>query len=282
MKNLLTLSLIIVCSCILSVNAQIKTPAASPSSTLMQTVGLTDITIEYSRPSVKGRTVFGDMLPYGTIWRAGANQATKITFSDDVTVEGQALTAGSYAILMVPGKTSFEVQFHPYVKSSWSSYSKATPAITVMAKVTALPMSIETLLYNFEALKDESATLEMVWEKTAVSMNIGAPCDEKVMKSIENTLAGPSAGDYNNAANYYANTGKDLGKALSMIQNATKAESPKFWHVRTEATILAKMGKYKDAIKAATKSMELAKAADYQEYVTMNQKSIAEWTKMMK
>ncbi len=266
----------------IDMTAQIKTPAPSPSSTLMQTVGLTDFTLEYSRPSVKGRTIFGDMLAYGEVWRAGANQATKLTVSDDIMVNGQALKAGTYAILMVPGMESFEVMFFTHESTSWSSYTDKVPALKVMAKVTKLPMSIETLLYNFESLRDESAILEMVWEKTAISLDLKVEADSKVMAAIEKTLAGPTGGDYYTAGQYYHTSGKDLNKALEMVRKATNVEKPKFWQVRREALILADLGRYKEAIEVATKSKELAQAANYAEYVKNNEASIKEWMMKMK
>ena len=262
-----------------SVNAQIKTPSASPSQKFTQSVGLTEVTVEYSRPSMKGRTIFADngLVPFGKMWRTGANAATKITFSTDVTVDGNALSAGSYAITTVPGADEWRVNFYTYEKSSWSSYIEANPVASLMVKPTSRSTSLETFLIHMGNLKDNSASLDIVWDKTVVSMKVGVSYDETVMANIEKVLAGPTGGDYYNAATYYHKSGKDLETALMYIQKATNVEKPKFWQVRREALILADMGKVDDAIKAANKSMELAKAAGNDDYVRMNQKSINEW-----
>ena len=262
-----------------SVNAQIKTPSASPAQKVTQNVGMTDITVEYSRPSMKGRTIFAEngLVSFGKMWRTGANAATKITFSTDVTVDGNALSAGSYAITTVPGADDWRVNFYTYEKSSWSSYMEASPVASVLVKPTMRTNPLETFLIHIGNITDDSASLDIVWEKTVVSMKIGVSYDEQVMGNIEKVLAGPTAGDYYQAATYYHKSGKDLATALEYIQKATNVEKPKFWQVRREALILADMGKMDEAIKAANKSMSLAEAAGNDDYVKMNKKSINEW-----
>lgn len=277
MKNLF--GILIMALFAVSVNAQINTPAASPKQMVKQTVGLTDITVEYSRPSMKGRTIFAEdgLVSYGKMWRTGANAATKITFSTDVTVNGKALEAGSYAITTVPSANEWRMNFYPYVKSSWSSYAEANPVLSVTTKPKSLGMSMESFLIHFGNLKDDSASLDLMWDKTVASVKIGVSYDEEVMAAIEKTLAGPTPNDYYNAASYYHSSGKDLNKALEYVRKATNVAKPRYWQVRREALILADMGKTDEAIKAANKSLELAKAAGNEDYVKMNQKSINEW-----
>ncbi len=262
-------------------DAQIRTPSPSPSSKIEQTVGLTDITVEYSRPSVKGRTIFSSdgLVPYGEVWRTGANSATKITFSDDVKVGGTDLKAGAYAILTVPSATSWQVQFHPHESGNWGSYRDKEPAATVTANVQNLPFSIESFMILFTDLKDGSANLEFVWSDVVAVVPIEVEYEKRVMASIERTLGGPTANDYYAAANYYHSTGKDLNKALSYVQKATKTENPRFWQVRREALILADLGRHGEAIAAAKKSLKLAQEAGNKDYVRMNEKSIAQWSK---
>lgn len=277
MKRLLILTLAVALS--YCVDAQIKTPSASTSSKVMQTVGLTDFTVEYSRPSMKGRTIFAadGLVPYGKMWRTGANQATKITLTDDVMVGGSKLAAGSYAITTVPTAASWTVNFYPHESTSWSSYKEATPAASVKVSPQSNNCSVETYRMSFENITDTSADLVMSWANVSVPVKFGVDVDERVMKNIEQVLAGPSGNDYYNAATYYHKSGKDMMKALELIQKATNVDKPKFWQVRREALILADMGKFEEAIKAANQSLQLAQAAGNDDYIKMNKESISAW-----
>lgn len=171
MKKLLILSVaLLVCTF-----AQAQKKAPSPASMLKQTVGLTDVTIEYSRPSAKGRTIFAadGLVPFGKEWRTGANSATKITFSDDVTIQGKALKAGTYAITTVPETDKWTVHFHTFGESGWGSYRGQTPALAVTT--TPFPMSenVETFMIAVDALTDTGAELGFLWEKTYVPLTLG-------------------------------------------------------------------------------------------------------------
>lgn len=263
-------------------HAQIKTPAPSPSQKITQQIGLTDVTVEYSRPSAKGRTIFGTggLVPYGSIWRLGANAATKITFGDDVMVGGKELKKGSYAVLATPSANSWKVDFHSHESGNWGSYREKTPTASVTAEVKDLPFAVESFLIHFGNLTDNGAVLEFIWADKVAMVPLKFEVEQKVMAAIEKTLAGPSTGDYYAAGNYLLSIGKDLDKALMYVQKATKGDNPRFWQVRREALILSKLGRAKEAIAAAKKSMELAKAAGNEDYVRMNEKSIAEWAKM--
>jgi len=262
-----------------SVDAQIKTPAASPKQVLTQTVGLTDISLEYSRPSKKDRDIFSQtgLVPYGKIWRFGANSATKITFSDDVSIDGNKFAAGSYAMLAVPNTKEWIINFYPYEKGSWSSYKDANPMASIRTNVSKGSNVVETFTMGIGDITTNSAKVYTMWDKTSVSFPVKVSVDDRVMAGIEKTLAGPTANDYYAAGNYYHTSGKDLNKALEYVQMATKVDKPKFWQVRREALILADLGKYDEAIKAAKKSLDLAKAADNADYQKMNQESINEW-----
>jgi hypothetical protein len=267
--------------CTIGINAQIATPQPSPTSTITQRFGLTDAIVEYSRPSAKGRTIFGKdgIVPNGDIWRTGANSATKITFSTDVQVEGTDLKKGSYAILTKPNAMSWEVQFHNHTTGNFGDYVGKTPAVTVMVKPVTFPAMVETFLINFDEITNTGATLQFIWANTVVPVKVNADPDKAVMASIDRVLAGPTANDYFAAASYLHDSGKNLDKALEYVRKATNVPSPAFWQVRREALILADLGKKADAIAAAKKSLELAKAANNKDYVTMNEKSIAEWSK---
>lgn len=284
MKLIQTFILLIAVSLTAQLNAQIDIPAASPSAKLTQEIGLTKVTVEYARPSMKERTIFAPngLVPFGEMWRTGANQATKITFSNDVKIQGNDLAKGSYAVTTVPTATEWTFNFYTYEKSNWGTYKEKEPNLSVKASPVKIPVKIETFLINFDKLTNEGAVMEFLWEDTWVSLEIAVTDDERIMKDIENTLAGPAAGDYYTAAVYYHDAKKDLNKALEWVQKATSVEKPKFWQVRREALILADLGKMEKAIEVAKKSKELAIAADYQPYVKLNDESIAMWTKKLK
>jgi len=275
----LTLLLTVLSFCSLSlVQAQIETPAPSPSAEVEQVVGLTEIEINYSRPGVKGRTIFAKdgLVPFGKMWRTGANAATQISFDDDIVLGGTALEEGEYAILTKPMADKWEVMLYPYESGSWGSYVDKKPAATITAKTQKTAMPIESFTIAINNLKMESATLDMMWENTLVSIPIEVEVKERVMENIEEVMSGPSQNDYYAAASFLHESGADLDKALEYIQKAN-AKDPKFWQVRREALILADMGKYNKAIDAAKKSKELAMKANNEDYVRMNDKSIEEW-----
>ena len=145
-------------------------PAPSPSSKLVQVVGLTEVTVEYSRPGVKDRTIFGDLLEYGKLWRTGANAATKFTFDKDVKIDGKALKAGSYAVLTVPGKNEWKINFYSFDTPGWNSYVDKDPAASTTVKPQKLAEPIETFTIDINNLRDTSATIDLIWQNTKVSV----------------------------------------------------------------------------------------------------------------
>ncbi len=260
------------------VSAQIRTPAASPASKVSATVGLTDITIDYSRPSVKGRTIFGGLVPYNETWRTGANRNTTITFSDKVVVGGKELKKGTYAIFTVPGQNEWDVIFYTDTEN-WGlpvKWETAKEAVRFKVPVTALPFTIETMLFNMDNLSNNSFDLVFAWEKTAITVPITLFTAETVQADIKRVMAGPSAGDYYAAGNYLYQEGKDLQQAYEWVNKANSMDS-RFFRVRTEALILAQMGKYAEAVATAEKSLALSKEAGNADYVRMNEESIAAW-----
>lgn len=278
-------SLLFACAMVLSTQllvAQVKAPAASPACKMTQTVGLTDISLEYARPGVKGRTIFGDLVPYDKMWRTGANKNSIVTFSDDVMVGDQKLAKGSYAIFATPGKSSWKVDFYTDTENwgtprEWDA-SKVAGSVMLSPSKTSAP--VERFAITVENMTDTGADLVIAWADTKVAMPITVPTDELVMATIDKTMAGPSANDYYSAGRYYRDSGKDLNKALEYINKSLEIGGDRFWIVRQKALTLAKMGKYKDAIATAEKSIALAKEAGNEGYVKNNMKSIAEWTKM--
>lgn len=261
--------------------AQITTPAASPFCKLEQKVGLTDVKIEYSRPSAKGRKIFGPdgLVAFDNMWRTGANSITKISFSEDVTVEGVSVKKGDYGILTKPSSGSWGVNLYKYDGGNWSAYIQKTPDATFTVMPKTSNNNVETFTIDVNNLETSKATIYLMWEKTIVPINFNVEVDKMVMANIEKVMAGPSTNDYYNAASYFHDSGKDLEQALEWVRKSTKVANPKFWQVRKEALILADLGRYKEAIEAAKLSKELAIAADNQEYVKMNEKSITDWMK---
>jgi hypothetical protein len=263
------------------VELKITTPQPSPLGMVSQRVGLTDVAIEYSRPGVKGRTIFGDLVAFGKTWRTGANSNTKITFSSDVTIDGQTLKAGSYGLYSVPNKDSWEVMFYTEsdkngVPGDWDD-SKIAAKTTV--NVQALPMNVETFTISINDVTSTSAVLGILWEKTYVAVTFEVPTDEMVSETIDAVMAAtPKAGDYYNAAIYYSQQDKDIKKANEWMEMAMSlTEKPAFWQLRQQSLIYAKMGNSEKAIAVAEKSLELSKEAGNEAYIKMNTESLSEW-----
>ena len=266
-----------------SMSAQIQTPAPSPFAKLEQKVGLTDVTIEYSRPSIKGRTIFGDLVPYGKVWRTGANAKTKITFSDDVKVGGKDLKAGTYAILTKPEAQKWEVIFYTDTEGGApAELDQSKVAASVSAEVFPIPFDIETFGIDINNITNDGANLEFFWAKTFVIVPFEVPTETKAMASIDEVMASPNAtsGDYMQAAGYYFSEDKDIKKAKEWIDKAVKmSDDAPFWMLRQQAVIYHKAGDKKGAVKAAKASMAAAEKAGNADYVKMNQDSLKEWEK---
>ncbi|MEY3421888.1 MAG: hypothetical protein RIR48_2188 [Bacteroidota bacterium] len=266
-----------------NVNAQVKTPAASPGAKIEQSVGLSTISVDYSRPSAKGRKVMGDLVPYGQLWRTGANQGTKVTFSDDVKVNGVDLKKGKYSLFTLPGATEWKVIFHKDVAMSvpgGDTYKETDEAARIsVVPNNALPNPVETFTVGFSNLSDNTVEMYIAWEKTRVGFTVDVLADAKVVASINSTLAGPTANDYMAAANYYSNSGKDINKALEWGAKAVSMGANQFWNLRGYSLILAKAGKYTEAIAVAKESLAKATEAKNNDYIKMNNESIAMWSK---
>ena len=263
-----------------TIEAQIKTPAPSPFQKIEQKVGLTDVTLEYSRPAMRGRTIFGGLVPYGELWRTGANSNTKITFSDDVEIGGKTLEAGSYAIYTKPSAKSWEVMFYTDSDNGGTPdvWDDGKVAASVSAQVYPMPMPVQSFTMTFDDLTNDSANLGMIWENVYVAVPIKFHTDKAVSASIDNVMNGPSDRDYYSAAVYYLESGKDINKAKTWIDKAiSMREKPAFWYHRQQSLIYAKAGDKKGAVKAAKKSLKLAKEAGNDDYVALNEKSLKLW-----
>lgn len=278
LKHTLALFLIMLISSTIQVNAQaLKTPAPSPLQTIDQAFALSNIKIEYSRPSVKGRVIYGDLVPYGKVWRTGANSSTKITFGDDVKIEGVALKAGTYALYTIPNKDSWDILFYKDLTlgGNVGEYKATDEVLRVKGKVSASPMKFETFTINIADVTSTTANIELLWDMTKVSFGVSTEIDDKVMKSIETAMEKDSR-PYFQSANYYYENNKDLSKALSWVNTAIEQNPKAFWMTHLKAKIQMKMKDTKGAIESAEKSMATAKEEGSDDYVKLNEKLIKE------
>lgn len=270
------------CTGLLSIanHAQVQVPQPSPAAKIEQKVGLTDVAIEYSRPGMRGREVFGNLVPYGKVWRTGANNNTTISFSDDVTIGGNELPAGKYALYTIPGENQWEVIFYED-HNNWGNpaeWQEEKVALRASAQVQDLPFEMETFTIMLDNLQNDSADLNIIWADKAVVLPINFPTDQKSMASIERIMNGPSAGDYFAAATYFHDEKKDLQKAYEWINKAVEMGNPDaYWILRRKSLIEADLGKRQEAIATARKSLAAAQKAGNQDYVKLNEDSLKEW-----
>lgn len=265
-----------------AIEAQVKTPQASPKSTVTQVVGLTNVEIVYSRPSSKGRDVFNNLVPYGKLWRTGANENTTISFSEDVVIDGKTLVKGKYALYTTPKADNWEVIFYK-ATDNWGNpenWDETKVALKTNVKPESLNRNVESFTIGINNLDNNFAHLELSWEKTIVAIKFEVPTQKAAMASIDKTLAGPSAGDYFSSAQYLQQSNGDMNKALTYINKALDMNKDKpFWYNRLKSLIQAKLGDKNGAIETAKISLASAEVAKNQDYVTMNKESIAEWSK---
>lgn len=253
-------------------NAQtIKTPQPSPTQTIKQDFGISSIELTYSRPGIKGRKIFGDLVPYGQVWRTGANAVTKIKFADDVTIAGQALKAGEYAIFSVPNEKDWEIIINKDAANWGTEYKPTDDVLRVKLPSTKLENPVETFTMQFANVKSNSADLQIMWDKTMVAVPIATDVDKKVMAQIDRAMNKDNH-PYFQAAMYYMETGRDLNQAVAWLDKAIEQNPNAYWVYHQKANALAKLGKKDEARKTAQKSMELARAENNQDYVKLNEK----------
>ena len=277
-KSLVILSLALVS---LFANAQVNTPQASPAGSVSTVIGLTDVTIDYSRPRAKGRKIFSAdaaaVVPFGKIWRTGANSGTKITFSDDVKVEGVAVSKGEYLIFTWPGASEWTISLYKDLSlgGNTGGYDATKEAANFKVKADKLTEKVETLTLNIGDIADDSksAKVQIAWENTSVKFTVGVDYDVKVMKSIEaSTKVNPN--NYFQAAVYYLENGKDLNQALTWINEAVKSNPDAFWMSYQKAKIQKALGDKAGAKVSATASLESSKKAENRDYQMMNEELI--------
>lgn len=263
-------------------SAQVKTPQASPAASVSQNVGLTEITVQYSRPSAKERKIFGDVVPMNTLWRTGANSSTRISFSTEAFFGEEKVAAGEYALYTIPHEDYWE--FYLYSDTSiWGApkeLDKDKVVVATKVKVQKAQPTVESFKISFDNLTDDSATLDLAWQNTLVQVPIRVTPHDAVMESIKSTMAKePTANDYAAAGTYYFKHNIELKTALTYLSKSLEENPKAFWNITTKAEVLAALGKYDEAIKTAAEAMELAKAAEYDAYINKNRNNIDKWEK---
>ncbi len=262
---------------IVAFGQQIQMPQASPSAKIAQKVGLTDVTVDYSRPSAKGRKIFGELVPFGQVWRTGANGATVLTFSTDVKIDNKNVPAGQYALYAIPDKNEWTIILSKNTKL-WGAigYNPEEDLMRFKATPAKLSRPYETMEITFADMTDTGADLSLKWENTRVNFRIETEVDPIVMAQIKELVIDNETnnpGLLYSAANYYYTNLKDMQQAYSWIKRSVEADS-KYWTMHLKAKIEASLGMKAEAIESAKKSMEMAKAAGNPDYVGLNERLI--------
>lgn len=272
-KTALLTAAVLFCSAALFAQG-VKTPAPSPHQVITQDFGLSQITIDYSRPGIKGRTVFGDLVPYGKEWRTGANAVTTIEFGQDVQLEGHEVKAGKYALYTIPQQDQWTIILNKDIQNWGTDYSQADDVLRFDVPSYQVPVSLESFTINIDSLRDSSAIIYMIWEHTYVPIHVTTNIDGQIMSQIEKGMQSDKK-PYAAAAKYYLQTGRDLNQALKWVDAGLKENPKAVSAYYLKAQIQAKMNNKAGAIATAKQGIEAAKAAKNDEYVEFNEKLIS-------
>lgn len=256
---------------------QIQMPQASPAAKISQQVGLSDVTVDYSRPSTKGRKIFGELVPFGQVWRTGANGATLISFSTDVMISGKNVPAGQYALYSIPNKSEWTIILSKNTKL-WGAigYSESDDLLRFNVSPNKLSRSYETLEISFANMTDTGADLSMKWENTRIDFRVETEVDAIVMAQIQELVIDnqtENPGLLYAAANYYYTNKKDMRQAYTWISKSVESDT-KYWTVHLKAKIEATLGMKTEASSSAKESMALAKEAGNPDYIALNERLI--------
>ena len=275
MKKIILLSAFAFTTCYFANAQQLRTPAPSSTQTIKQEFGLSNVELSYSRPGVKGRKIFGELVPYGKVWRTGANNATTISFGDEVTIGNTKVPAGKYGLLTIPDKDQWTIIITKQQDvTSPAAYKQDQDVVRFKAKPETLQSSVESFTIMLNNVKPTSMDVDLIWDKTLVSLPLKTEIDSKIMAQIDDIMKSDDR-PYFSAAMYYMETGKDPNKALAWFDKAIEQNPQAFWVYHQRANLLAKMGKKPEAIASAKKSIELAKEAKNDDYVALNEKLLA-------
>lgn len=268
----------------ITINAQVTTPQSSPKSEIEQVVGLTKVEVDYARPSKKGRLVYGDLVPFGKVWRTGANENTKVSFSDDVVIDGVKLPKGEYALFTLPKADVWEVYFYKET-TNWGlpkQWDASKIALTAKATPTTLEKNVENFTIDINPIDANNGELIIKWEKTAIPVKFTVPTHEKALASIKSALTdNAKATDYYSAAQYLFQATDDSKTALNYIDKciAMQGEATPFYVLRQKSLIQAKLGDKVGAIATAKESLSKAEKDNNADYIKMNRDSINQWSK---
>jgi hypothetical protein len=280
MNKILLLSVTLVMSYMS--NAQVEMPQLSPRENVEQTVGLTNFELDYSRPSVRDRKIFGELLPYGEMWRTGANKNTTLSFDTDITFGGKDVKAGTYSVFVKVNKDSWDIYLYSDIEN-WGTpekWEEDKVVSSVSVPVEASASKVETFTISFNDLGTETFNLVFSWSKVMLQIPVELPTKELTEASIIKTMNGPSDRDYYDAATYYLTSGENLEEALEYIKKAVEMRGEDaYWYLRKQALIEFELGQKKAAIETAKRSLSSAEKAGNKGYVDMNNKSIEEWSK---
>lgn len=259
---------------------KIDFPQASPSASVKERVGVTDVSVEYSRPSVRERKIFGGLVPYGQVWRTGANAATKVTFSTDVKVGGTAVPAGSYALFTIPGEAEWTVILSKVVDGQWGSYAydQKDDQARIKVKPARMTEPLETMTIGLQDMHAGKANLVIAWEKTKVPVEIDTEVVAKLKPQIEAAMAGSGDKPYFAAAMFYYENDLDMALAKEWIEAAAKKQPDAVWIAYRKGLILQKAGDKEGALAAAKQARELAAKAEGElkaEYTRLSENLIA-------
>jgi len=261
-----------------AVSAQIDTPRPSPQSTVTQKVGLTEFSVTYSRPSAKDRKVFGDVVEMDKLWRTGANMATVFKADSEFMIDGQTVPAGEYALFAIPGTAEWTMILSKTAKQSGTSnYKQEEDQLRFKVKPQVYPAKTETFTIQFANLKDDAGSVQLIWENTLVAFDVNVKFDDRVMKQIDEVMAGPGSGAYYNAASYYYKNNKDMKKALEWV-NKSLESGERYWVLSLKAQIQAGLQDYSGAVMTAAKAKDLASKEGDDAYVKMNEERAADWS----
>ena len=267
-------------------SAQIELPPLSPEGFLKQEVGYVTIVINYSRPSMRGRVIFGDVVPYNEIWRTGANASTKIKFSQEVTLNDHQVPAGEYALYTIPGEKEWTIILNKNT-NLWGAYGYKQADDLVRFKVVPVKTQyhFETFTIDIGELTGTTATLQLFWENTVVRVNIGTNSDEEIIAKLEEQLNNPMVlvgNNYFAGADYYLRTHRDLDQALTWINKAIEVNGATPWYLNTKAEIFVEKGDYSEAIKIATDGIENARKNGHDAYISSLEMKVEKWRDMRK
>jgi REP element-mobilizing transposase RayT len=273
-------------SAFVSAFGQINPPLVSPHSIIQQHIGVSEVTVDYSRPGKRGRQVMGNLVPYGRIWRVGANESTKITFTDDVKVAGHEVPKGTYALYAFPYEKEWTIIIHKNTQH-WGDgrdeYDEKEDWVRFKVKPEKIPYLQESFLITFDELDHNGATMKWLWEYTSISFKIEVDTDKKMMEQIEDAIAtNPTADTYYQSARYLQEENKMQKQALLWLDKAHDLAGDKYYIHRVWSLVLAQVKDYTEAIAHAEKSKELAALENKDEFVRMNESSIKEWRSLLK